>query len=241
MDDAGRLLGLRLLLRVVAHARRLRGLPAAPAAERDLGHAFTRFGRRRRVPQARSRAARRAGRAGRGAVATVVARGDGLRRRRRANLQGPRKDAAGAGGVALDVARRPPAGRRFLGRRRARLYGSPRTAQQAPGLDDDGQKVRARHALRRRAHGAARRRLREARRRRARSKDDARLRRGRHQRGVRRRVTNGRRPGVGKDEGRVECLGGGRAGGQVQGLALVRAEGLRLRLLRGRRVVHEIH
>ena len=60
VDDAGRLLGLRLLLRVVAHARRLRGLPAAPAAERDLGHAALGFGRRRRVPQARSRAARRA-------------------------------------------------------------------------------------------------------------------------------------------------------------------------------------
>ena len=121
---------------------------------------------------------------------TVVARGDGLRRGRRTSLQGRRNDAASAGGVAIDVARRPPAGRRFLGRRRAQLHGPPRTAQQAPGLDDDGQKVRARHALRRRAHGAARRRLREARRGRAGRADDARLRRGQHQRGVRRRVAS---------------------------------------------------
>ena len=50
---------------------------------------------------------------------------------------------------------------------------------------------------------------------------------------------NGRRPGVRQDEGRVERARGGRAAGQVQGLALVRAEALRLCVLRGRRVVHE--
>ena len=162
MDDAGRLLGLRLLLRVVAHARRLRGLPAASAAGRDLGHAFTRFGRRRRLPQARSRAARLNKCAGRGAGATVVARGDGLRRRRRANLQGPRKDAAGAGGVALDVARRPPAGRRFLGGRRAgaTVLAAPLSRRLAWTIMDEKY---AHDMLFDRTHGAARRRLRAGR------------------------------------------------------------------------------